>query len=153
MSFAITKESEVVVHERVDRIIELLGLQAFANKFVAELSTGSRRIVELGAIVAHEPSVVILDEPSSGIAQRETEALGPLLRSVQAELGASLLVVEHDMGLIGSLADHLVALDRGRVIAHGLPKEVLSDAAVVDAYLGEAAPKPKRRRKPVGTRR
>jgi branched-chain amino acid transport system ATP-binding protein len=131
------RESEAAVGERVERIIELLGLQAFANKFVSELSTGSRRIVELGAIVAHEPSVVILDEPSSGIAQRETEALGPLLRSVQAELNASLLVVEHDMGLIGSLADHLVALDRGSVIAHGLPKDVLTDAAVVDAYLGE----------------
>src|SRR5581483_1703255 len=153
------KESEVAVAERVERIIELLSLQAFANKFVSELSTGSRRIVELGAIVAHEPSVVILDEPSSGIAQRETEALGPLLRSVQAELDASLLVVEHDMGLIGSLADHLIALDRGRVIAHGLPKDVLTDAAVVDAYLGEAAPKRKAskrktpRRKAVARRR
>jgi branched-chain amino acid transport system ATP-binding protein len=143
------RESELAVTERVDRIIELLGLQAFANKFVSELSTGSRRIVELGAIVAHEPSVVILDEPSSGIAQRETEALGPLLRSVQAELDASLLVVEHDMGLIGSLADHLVALDRGRVIAHGLPKEVLSDPVVVDAYLGES---PKKRRRKAATR-
>jgi branched-chain amino acid transport system ATP-binding protein len=154
------QEAETLVAERVERIIELLGLEAFANKFVSELSTGSRRIVELGAIVAHQPSVVILDEPSSGIAQREAEALGPLLRSIQDELGASLLVVEHDMALIGSLADHLVALDRGRVIAQGLPTDVLSDALVVDAYLGDAgkrrtAPRKRkttpRRRKPTRT--
>jgi branched-chain amino acid transport system ATP-binding protein len=145
-------ESEASVRERVERIIELLHLEAYADKFIAELSTGSRRIVELGAIVAHEPKVLILDEPSSGIAQRETEALGALLRSVQAELGASLLVVEHDMGLIGSLADHLIALDRGAVIAHGLPRDVLTDAAVVDAYLGEAAKRPRRRTR-VATRR
>jgi len=140
------RETEALVTERVERIIELFRLEAFADKFVSELSTGSRRIVELGAIVAHEPKVVILDEPSSGIAQRETEALGPLLRSVREELGASLLVVEHDMGLIGALADHLIALDRGGVIAHGLPKDVLSNAAVVDAYLG-AEHAPRRRAK------
>ncbi len=135
------REAEGGIAERVEQIIELLGLEAFANKFVSELSTGSRRIVELGAIVAHEPTVVILDEPSSGIAQREAEALGPLLRRVQAELGASLLVVEHDMALIGSLADHLVALDRGAVIAQGLPKDVLTDELVVHAYLGDAGAK------------
>jgi branched-chain amino acid transport system ATP-binding protein len=142
-------EAEKGVAERVEEIIELLGLEAFADKFVSELSTGSRRIVELGAIVAHEPSVIVLDEPSSGIAQRETEALGPLLRSVQSQLGASLLVVEHDMGLIAMLADHLVALDRGLVIAHGSPNEVLTHPAVVDAYLGEehAPPKPSGKRK------
>jgi branched-chain amino acid transport system ATP-binding protein len=143
------REAEGGIAERVEQIIETLGLDAFANKFVSELSTGSRRIVELGAIVAHEPTVVILDEPSSGIAQREAEALGPLLRRVQAELGASLLVVEHDMALIGSLADHLIALDRGAVIAEGLPKDVLTNELVVDAYLGEQhKPKRPRKRKP-----
>ena len=75
------RRSGVEVHE----LIELLGLGAFRNKFVSELSTGSRRIVDLAMTMAHDPSMLILDEPSSGIAQRETEALGPLLQRIQAE--------------------------------------------------------------------
>jgi len=129
-------ESERAVHREVERIIDLLGLGAYVDKFIAELSTGSRRIVELGVILAHSPSVVILDEPSSGIAQREAEALGPLLGSVRAHLDASLLVVEHDMALIAGLADHLVALDQGRVVTGGLPNEVLSHPVVIESYLG-----------------
>ncbi|MEA3019236.1 MAG: branched-chain amino acid transport system ATP-binding protein livF, partial [Actinomycetota bacterium] len=80
-------ESEIDVAWRVHELIDLLGLDAFRNKFVSELSTGSRRIVDLAMAIAHEPSVLILDEPSSGIAQRETEALGPLLLRIQREVG------------------------------------------------------------------
>jgi branched-chain amino acid transport system ATP-binding protein len=87
-------------------------------------------------VVAHSPTVVLLDEPSSGIAQREAEALAPLLRRIRDRLDASLLVVEHDMALISSLADRLVALDQGAVIAAGTPAEVLEHPAVVASYLG-----------------
>jgi branched-chain amino acid transport system ATP-binding protein len=114
----------------------MLGLQAFRNKFVAELSTGSRRIVEIASILGHRPSVLILDEPSSGIAQKETEALGPLLKQAQAYLNCSMLIIEHDMPLITKLADHLVALDRGTVVTHGTPAEVLHHPVVVESYLG-----------------
>ena len=113
-----------------------MGLWAFRNKFVGELSTGSRRILEIATIVAHRPTVLILDEPSSGIAQKETEALGPLLKQAQKLLGCSMLVIEHDMPLISGLADHLVALDRGRVVAHGPPADVLRHPQVVESYLG-----------------
>jgi branched-chain amino acid transport system ATP-binding protein len=129
-------ESEREVRRRVDELIELLALGAFRDKFVSELSTGSRRIVELAAILAHEPSVLILDEPSSGIAQKETEALGPLLRQVQTHLGCSMLVIEHDMPLITKLADRMLALESGRVIAEGTPDEVIRHPAVVESYLG-----------------
>ena len=79
--------------------------------------------------------MVLLDEPSSGIAQREIEALGPLLR-LQAETGCSLVVIEHDMALLSSLCDGIVALEQGAVIAGGTPAQVLSDARVISSYLG-----------------
>jgi ABC-type branched-subunit amino acid transport system ATPase component len=120
----------------VDDLIELMGLGAFRDKFVAELSTGSRRIVDLAMSIAHDPTVLLLDEPSSGIAQRETEALGPLLRRIQHETGCAMLVIEHDMPLITSLSDSIVALDLGAVLVQGPPKRVLSDERVVTAYLG-----------------
>jgi branched-chain amino acid transport system ATP-binding protein len=130
------RESEAGVMRRVDELIELLRLGAFRDKFVSELSTGSRRIVEIAAILAHTPSVVILDEPSSGIAQRETEALGPLLRQVRDLLSCSMLVIEHDMPLITNLADRMYALDQGRIIVEGTPDEVINHPLVIESYLG-----------------
>jgi branched-chain amino acid transport system ATP-binding protein len=130
------RESEEELAERAEELIALLGLGAFRDKFVAELSTGSRRMVEIAAVLAHRPSVLILDEPSSGIAQKETEALGPLLRAVQRHVGCSMLVIEHDMPLISGVADHLVALDHGQVLCQGLPADVLRDDRVVQSYLG-----------------
>jgi branched-chain amino acid transport system ATP-binding protein len=104
-----------------------------------ELSTGSRRVVDLACVLAQGPSVVMLDEPSSGIAQREAEALGPLLLQVRDELSATLLVIEHDIALLRSMADRFVALELGTVIAQGDPAEVVHHPAVVSSYLGEAA--------------
>ena len=130
------RESETDVAFTVDDLIELMGLGAFRDKFVAELSTGSRRIVDLAMSIAHDPTVLLLDEPSSGIAQRETEALGPLLRRIREEAGCALLVIEHDMPLITGLSDSIVALDLGKVLTQGPPSEVLSDERVVNAYLG-----------------
>ncbi|QYG92743.1 MFS transporter [Iamia sp. SCSIO 61187] len=132
-------DSEEAVRTRVDALIELLGLEAFRSKFVRELSTGSRRVVDLACVVAHRPTVVLLDEPSSGIAQRETEALAPLLRRIADEVGAGVVVIEHDMPLITAVSDRLVAMDQGSVIAVGAPDEVLHDPAVVASYLGTTA--------------
>ncbi|MCB0963301.1 MAG: MFS transporter [Acidimicrobiales bacterium] len=129
-------DSEAAARHRVDELIELLGLEAFRAKFVGELSTGSRRVVDLGCVLAHAPSVVLLDEPSSGIAQREAEALGPLLLRIRDALDASLVVIEHDMSLISSVSDRLVALDQGRVVAVGEPDDVLAHPEVVASYLG-----------------
>src|SRR5207302_376804 len=123
-------ESEARIDDRLGELTELLGLSAFRNKFVAELSTGTRRMVDLACILAHEPSVILFDEPSSGIAQRESEALGPLLRRVREMTGSSLLVIEHDMPLLTGLADEIVALDLGQVIARGAPAEVVHDPHV-----------------------
>jgi branched-chain amino acid transport system ATP-binding protein len=129
-------DSEAKVQRRADELIELMGLGAFRDKFVSELSTGSRRIVDLGCVLAHDPKVLLFDEPSSGIAQRETEALGPLLLRIREATGASLLLIEHDMPLVTSVADEMVALDLGRVIVRGRPRDVVRHPAVVESYLG-----------------
>jgi branched-chain amino acid transport system ATP-binding protein len=129
-------DSEDKVQRRVDELIELLGLEAFRTKFVRELSTGSRRIVDLACIVAHRPTVVLLDEPSSGIAQKETEALGPMILRIRERLGASLIVIEHDMPLITSVSDRMLALDQGRVVTEGSSDDVLHHPEVVASYLG-----------------
>jgi len=129
-------DSEVAVRRRVGELIELLGLGAYRDKFVRELSTGTRRVVDLACMFAQDPKVVLLDEPSSGIAQREAEALGPLLRRVRDELGASLLVIEHDLPLLMSISDRMIALDLGRLVVEGSPSEVVEHPAVVASYLG-----------------
>jgi branched-chain amino acid transport system ATP-binding protein len=130
------QDSEQHVHARVDELIELLALGAYRDKFVRELSTGTRRVVDLACVLAQGPTVLLLDEPSSGIAQREAEALAPMLRRVRDELGASLLVIEHDLPLLGSISDRMIALDLGRVVAEGTPAEVVEHPAVVASYLG-----------------
>jgi branched-chain amino acid transport system ATP-binding protein len=131
-------DSETAVRERVDELIELMGIGAFHDKFVSELSTGSRRIVDLACILAQEPDVILFDEPSSGIAQRETEALGPLLQRIREATGASLLLIEHDMRLVTSISDEILALDLGHVVTRGRAEDVVADPRVVESYLGGA---------------
>ena len=130
------RRGERRVREQVDGRVDVVGLGAFRAKFISELSTGSRRIVELAGILAMRPRLLLLDEPSSGIAQREVEALADLLRRVQSELECTVVVIEHDIPMLRGLADELYAMETGRVIAHGTPDEVLSDPAVVRSYLG-----------------
>jgi ABC-type branched-subunit amino acid transport system ATPase component len=132
--------SEAAVYERVERILALLRLDVFRDRFASELSTGSRRLVEFGCLLAQEPEVLLLDEPSAGLARAEAEALGPVLRGIRDATGAALVVVEHDVPLLRATCDRLIALDTGRIIACGTPAVVLDDPAVVRAYLGGAAP-------------
>jgi len=129
-------DSELDVRFTVDDLIELMNLGDFRNKFVSELSTGSRRIVDLAMAIAHDPTVLLLDEPSSGIAQKETEALGPLIKRIQREAKCAVLVIEHDMPLITGVSDKIIALELGAVVVEGDADTVLNDKRVVDAYLG-----------------
>jgi branched-chain amino acid transport system ATP-binding protein len=121
---------------RADELIETMGLGDFRDKFVAELSTGSRRIVDLACQIGAHPTVILLDEPSAGIAQRETEALAPVLLRLRDLTGASMLVIEHDLPLIMSVSDRIVALDLGRVVCDGDAERVVNDPQVVESYLG-----------------
>ena len=117
-------------------LVGAMGLDAYRNKQIQELSTGTRRITEIACLLALRPTLLLLDEPSSGIAQRETEALGELLRDIKDELDLTMLVIEHDIPLIMGLSDRIVAMDAGVVIAEGAPEDVRTNPHVVTAYLG-----------------
>jgi branched-chain amino acid transport system ATP-binding protein len=130
------RRAERKAAERVDRLIELFGLTSSRDKFVRELSTGQRRIVDMACVMAAEPRVLLLDEPSSGIAQKEAEELGPLLSRIRYETGCSLLVIEHDMPLITAVSDELLALEVGAVVTRGEPQAVIEHPRVVASYLG-----------------
>jgi ABC-type branched-subunit amino acid transport system ATPase component len=121
---------------RARELVGLLGLDRYRDRQIRELSTGTRRITEIACLVALEPTCLLLDEPSSGIAQRETEALGTLLDDLKRQLDLTLIVIEHDIPLIMSISDRIVAMADGVVICEGTPEVVRNDARVVDAYLG-----------------
>jgi len=133
------RKSERKLHSRVDGFIELLGLTAYADKFVRELSTGTRRAVEVACQMAAEPKVLLLDEPSSGLAQAEAEALGPALNRIVRETGCGLLLIEHDLNLITRVSDRLVAMELGQVITTGTPDEVMHDPRVLRSYLAASS--------------
>jgi branched-chain amino acid transport system ATP-binding protein len=124
---------------RAGELVGLLGLARYAHTPTSALSTGTRRIVELACLLAEDPVLMLLDEPSAGVAQRETEALGPLLRRIRDHTGAAMLVIEHDMPLLSGLCDRLVAMELGSVIVEGAPVEVLEHPAVIASYLGTDA--------------
>ena len=121
---------------RVGELVALLGLARYRYVPTSVLSTGTRRIVELGCLLAEDPVLMLLDEPSAGVAQRETEALGPLLRRIRDHTGAAMLVIEHDVPLLAGLCDRLVAMELGSVLVDGAPADVLAHPAVVASYLG-----------------
>lgn len=124
------------VRNEADELIDYLGLGPFADNYISDLSTGTRRIVELAGLLAVGATMLCLDEPTAGVAQREAEAFGPLIVGLRAEIGASMLIIEHDMPLIMSVSDRVYCLEAGSVIAEGLPDVVRNDPLVVRSYLG-----------------
>lgn len=131
-----SQRSERVKQAEAAELIDFLGLGRYAERHVAELSTGTRRIVELAAVLAVAPRVLCLDEPTAGVAQREAEAFGPLITRVQQELDATLIVVEHDLPMVMSISDRVYCMEAGRIICEGTPDEVRNDPRVVSSYLG-----------------
>ena len=132
-------DDEREVARRADEVLELVGLSAHADKPPLELSTGMLRLCELAAVVAVQPKLLLLDEPASGIAQKETEALGPLLRRLRDYLDATVVLIEHDMPLVMGISDRIVAMAEGKVITEGTPAEVRDHPDVLRSYLGATA--------------
>jgi ABC-type branched-subunit amino acid transport system ATPase component/ABC-type branched-subunit amino acid transport system permease subunit len=130
------RSSERSSRQRALEIVEAFGLHPWADALTSELSTGMRRICDLAAQVATEPRLLLLDEPTAGIAQREAEAFGPLVRRIREDLECSILVIEHDMPMLMGLCDRVYAMDAGAVIAVGTPQEIREDPSVIASYLG-----------------
>ena len=123
--------------ERAQRTLELLHLDDVAERPVESLSLGRGRLVEIGRALMTEPLLLLLDEPSSGLDQRETMALVDTLQAVQRERGTAILLVEHDVEMVQRFAERLYVLDFGTLIASGRTDDVMGDTAVRRAYLGD----------------
>jgi ABC-type branched-subunit amino acid transport system ATPase component len=122
--------------QRAEELVAWMGLERYRGSQIQELSTGTRRITEIACLVALQPQLLLLDEPSSGVAQKETEALGALLVRLKTELDLTLVVIEHDIPLVMGLSDRIVCMADGEVISAGTPEHVRHDPVVVEAYLG-----------------
>jgi branched-chain amino acid transport system ATP-binding protein len=125
--------------ERIAATLEMLGLTSDADRPIEALSLGRGRLVEVGRALMTEPRLLLLDEPSSGLDRDETQALTETLRAVHEQRGTAMLLVEHDVDMVLDLVDRLYVLDFGALIAEGPAREVLDDARVREAYLGETA--------------
>ncbi|MGH2711412.1 MAG: ABC transporter ATP-binding protein [Actinomycetota bacterium] len=130
------KRDERIASERAEAVLDLVDLRHWRDALPEQLSYGTLRFLELAAALSLSPRVMLLDEPASGIAQREVEALGPMLERIRDEWGCSILLIEHDMSLLLSVAEWIYALDLGRVIAEGPPDRVVEDDRVLESYLG-----------------
>ena len=119
-------------------LIEFLGLKAVAGTRVSDLPIGTQKRVELARALASDPTLLLLDEPASGLNHEEVGVLGAVIRDIRDRLGVTILLVEHHMSLVMSISDLVVALDFGRKIAEGTPDEVRACPEVVQAYLGRA---------------
>jgi ABC-type branched-subunit amino acid transport system ATPase component len=136
LSLPPSRQAERRKRAQASELIDLLGLGAFAEKKCSELSTGTRRVVELGQIVGLDCDVVLLDEPTGGIAQREVEAFTPLLRAIRDHLDASMVIVAHDIPMVAELVDRLYVLSAGKLLHEGRPADALAEPEVVAAYIG-----------------
>jgi branched-chain amino acid transport system ATP-binding protein len=132
------RQGRMDVKRETERLLELVGLGAVADREVSEVPTGTARVVEVARALMTGPRVLLLDEPASGQTEDETRTFGAMLRRLAHDDGLTILLVEHDMGLVMDVCDRVHVLDFGQLIAVGTPAQIRDDPAVLDAYLGTA---------------
>jgi branched-chain amino acid transport system ATP-binding protein len=138
LGFASYRHAEEAAVERARGWLERLGLTDQANWNAANLPYGQQRKLEIARAMCTLPKLLCLDEPAAGLNPRETAELGQLLRHIRDEFGIGILLIEHDMGVVMGISDHIIVLDYGRKIADGTPDQIKRDANVIKAYLGES---------------
>ena len=127
---------ELEHREAVEKIIDFLDLQPYRDSFIVNLPYGVRKVVEMGRALSTQPTLLLLDEPSSGLSVEETEGMAFWIQDIRTLLGITVLMVEHDMSLVSAVSDRVLALNYGRVLAVGSAREVQAHPDVVKAYLG-----------------
>ena len=132
----LTSPERRAVDERIDELLGFVNLGKVRGAIVSLLSHGSQRLVEIAMSLSVSPQLVMLDEPTAGLAEAETDRILSVIRDLHSRLGLTVLFVEHNMRFVSALADAVTVMERGRVIARGVPAQVLSDPAVREAYLG-----------------
>ena len=133
-----TRRAEIEAREKVEEVIDFLRLQHYRDSMVAGLPYGVRKVVELARALSTEPRLLLLDEPSSGLNVEETEDMAYWIDDIKNLLGITVLMVEHDMGLVSKVSDRVLAMSQGEVLAMGSASEVQNHPGVVEAYLGSA---------------
>lgn len=133
------RRQEIENREKVEQVIDFLDLQAYRDKMISGLPYGVRKVVELARALATDPKVLLLDEPASGLSVEETTDMRWWIDDIRRQMGITVLMVEHDMGLVSGVSDRVLAMADGARLTIGTPVEVQSHPAVIEAYLGRAS--------------